>query len=115
MRLVIVMNDMGSRIGNMAFDVKCVHEFLKNEGFVYTVRGYRMRNMKVNAKGIGVCVRKRCVKKNGSDLVMKKEDLKKLVYASGFDSLDAWWDKINMFCGTRDKWCYFVKVKNATL
>ena len=104
-----------SRIGNMAFSVPCVHRFLKEKGYVYTVRGYRMRDMKVNVKDIGVCVRKRCVKRNGNDLVMNKEDLKKLVEYSGFDSLDAWWDKINMFCGNKNKWCYFVKVKNVAL
>jgi len=106
-------SSMGSRIGGMAFSVPCVHEFLKDKGFVYTVRGYCMRDMKVNVKGIGVCDRKRCVKRNGSDLVERKEDLKKLVKYSGFTSLDDWWDAINGFCGGRHKWCYFVRVKNV--
>ena len=95
----------------MRFDVKCVRDFLVERGFVYTVRGYRMRSAMVTVNGVGKCRRIRGKRSSSDDdRIRCKEDLVKWVGGSGFDSVDDWWDKIIEFCGDRDKWIYLVKI-----
>ena len=99
------------RIGNMAFGVSCVKNFLIKNGFVYTVRGYRMRNMLVYVDGVGVCKRVLGRRSNeNDDRIRSKEELSKWVEGSGFGNVEDWWDKIYGFCKDKDKWIYLVKI-----
>ena len=104
-------NENGVSVGSMRFDVVCVKDFLVKNGFVYTVRGYKMRNMLVNVDGVGICKRARGISRNGNDdRIKSKEELRDWVKGSGFSSVDSWWNAIYKFCKDRDKWVYLVKV-----
>ena len=97
----------------MKFDVKCVKEYLKENGFVFTVRGFDMKDNFVNVEGIGKCWRKKIKE------IESKFGLWDYHRFSGFKcfSLDGgyieyvvneWWETIEKFCKGKPKWLYLV-------
>ncbi len=92
----------------MRFDVECVKECLKKKGKVFTVRSYCLDNDNVFVDGVGWCRRIRGFE------VTKKEDIRKFVKLSGFNSVDEWWDKILEFTSNKRKWIYLVKKNNPS-
>ena len=79
--------------------------FLRDHGVVYTVRKYKMVEKVVEVEGIGECRRIPL----GS--ISKKEELLPYVELSGFDSVEAWWDKIRYFVPDVDSTLYLYKVE----
>ncbi len=91
----------------MKFEVGCVRRCLVENGVVYSVRGYEMKDGLVLVDGVGVCRRKRLGEIRGP------AELESFVSLSGFESVAAWWKKIERFIwrGERRKWLYEVKWK----
>lgn len=94
----------------MKFNVKCVWNFLKENGFVFTVRSYNSKDQFVPVEGIGKCWRKKLfeVKSNlyilgfvhlSGFLNMKEND---------FTAVDKWWQTIEKFCKGKSKYLYLV-------
>ena len=89
----------------MRFDVKCVREFLWENGIVFSVRGYDYGEVGyVWVFGNGnVYLRKRLGK------IVSKNQLVKFVKWSGFENVDDWWNQIRVFVKEgRDMWLYRV-------
>lgn len=71
------------KINKMAFDVQRVRKFLEQNGIVYTVRGYDLKNGLVDINGmIGWRVKFKQIR--------HKTELANFLRFSGFDSLDEW-------------------------
>jgi len=87
----------------MRFDLENVKNCLRYKGKVFTVRSYCLENYNVSVEGIGKCRRIRGFE------VKNKDQIKKFVKLSGFDTLNAWWKAIEGFCGDKRKWIYLVK------
>uniref|UniRef100_A0A6M3LT49 Uncharacterized protein n=1 Tax=viral metagenome TaxID=1070528 RepID=A0A6M3LT49_9ZZZZ len=87
----------------MQFTIKCVKAFLARQGFVYTVRGYKMRDNEIFVKGLGR------YKRTFVKEVTAKTDLDKFITCSGFNNTENWWSTILMFCGNHQKWLYLVE------
>lgn len=77
-------------MGTMAF-LPELRKFLLAHGEIYTVRRYRMGLAKVVVEGVGTCQR---VPKG---TVVDMDALRPWVSLSGFDTVEAWWDKILSF------------------
>ena len=92
---------------NMRFDVSCVRKYLMDNGEVYSVRGYKywVCDQEIWVDGVGICSRVRVGE------VVRKEDLERFMGKSGFENVEDWWKKIVGFCGNREKWLYYVKVR----
>ena len=87
----------------MEFKVRCVRECLLREGYVYTVRGYKMSSEWVWVDDVGKCYRKYVME------VKCKQDLERFVHKySGFTDIDSWWKVIEGFCAGKQKWLYGV-------
>lgn len=98
----------------MRFDIKEVKNFLKENGFVFTVRGFDMEDKFVEVEGIGKCWRKKIYK------IDNQLNLFPYLYLSGFTGgiclhrspdicyLDEWWQTIEKFCKGKPKWLYLV-------
>lgn len=99
----------------MQFNVKCVREFLEENGKVYTVRGYLMKDKKVFVEGVGNCKRE-LIREIHFD-----NELRGYLTESGFfhmdiayskrdieSSLKKWWDVIERFCKNKPKFLYLV-------
>jgi len=89
----------------MKFTVVCVKKCLFENGLVYSVRGYEMKDNLVFVNGVGVCRRRKIKEVKG------KKDLEGFVGLSGFENVDGWWGAIESFIwrGERRKWLYEVK------
>jgi len=94
-------------MGKMSFLVDCVKDCLIDNGVVFSVRSYNLENADVQVDGVGMCRRMRGFE------VTSKEQLRKYLKRSGFDSIDAWWVAIEQFCAGKRKWMYMVKVKRV--
>ena len=90
-------------MSNMKFDVECVRNCLVKNGIVFTVRSYLYNSnwSKFEDKWI-----KRFLIKE----VECKSDLRDFLKLSGFNSVDEWWEKIEMFCKDKKKYLYLVFV-----
>ena len=91
----------------MRFDLANVKNCLRDNRRVFSVRSYCLDNCVVEVEGIGLCKRIRGFE------VKCKEDLIKYVGLSGFDSIEEWWYKVELFCKGKRKWIYKVKVVEA--
>ncbi|KXB07157.1 hypothetical protein AKJ54_00705 [candidate division MSBL1 archaeon SCGC-AAA382K21] len=99
----------------MRFDVKEAREFLKENGFVFTVRAHNYRE-----------VSHKKVKEIGNVLVVMiteiEFDYELMDYArlSGFDDgerefyeiINEWWDTIEKYCKGKRKYLYLVMVED---
>ena len=67
--------------------------FLKENGYIYTVRKYRysLEDHRIQVDGVGICERARI------DQASSRRDLEPYVYKSGFKTVDDWWKKIKEF------------------
>lgn len=99
----------------MRFDIKQARDFLKENGFCFSVRSYdygKMSHKKV--KGIGTVL----VRKIGE--VEFDFELMDYIGLSGFDEglvldnevLDNWWNTIEKYCKGKRKYLYLVVVEN---
>jgi len=89
----------------MMFNVECVRKFLKVNGFVFTVRGYMYRSGSIRwSNGIGHVQRFRICE------VKCMDDLRDYVGASGFRTVEEWWEQIEVFCKNKRKWLYDVRI-----
>lgn len=68
-----------------------LQEFLKENKLIYTIRKYDMDERDVEIEGVGICHRKPLGK------IEHKESLGVFVKSSGFDSLQAWLQKVKLF------------------
>lgn len=101
---VCCMNNKNKYVGNMKFDVACVRDFLAKNGFVFTVRSYDLEDADVTVEGIGVCSRKKLINiESGVDLIP-------FVHGSGFDVVEAWFEKICSY-GAQKGVLYLVEKK----
>ncbi len=99
----------------MRFDIKEVKNFLKENGFVFTVRGFDMKDNFIEVEGIGKCKRTR-IESNTSidDKPIRKADLYPYWKECGFkgdtefDVVNKWWQTIEKFCGEKPKYLYLV-------
>lgn len=66
-------------------------QFLIKNGFIYTVRKYKMIEKEVDVDGVGLCLRR------PRGQIFDKKELEWCAKYSGFDSLDDWWKKIRQF------------------
>lgn len=98
----------------MRFDIPCVKNFLKENGFVFTVRSYNSKDSFVPVEGIGKCWRKKIHR------IDNELNLVPYLYLSGFtegacfhpksdiDYLNKWWQTIEKFCKGKPKYLYLV-------
>jgi len=91
----------------MKFDVKIVHEFLKTNGIVYTVRGYEQNEnyTVVQVNNVGHCMKSKVCK------IESVKDLIPYVNQSGFKTAEAWHDQFKLF-GHTEGWLYRVEYLN---
>ena len=78
--------------------------FLLEKGAIYTVRKYKMKDELVEVIGVGVCHRIPLG-------LVHQEELEPYVSNSGFKSLAAWWNMINILCHDNklDRYLYRVE------
>ena len=81
-------------------------DFLISTGAIYTVRKYRMLDGFVAVEGVGVC------RRVFLSIIGRKEELYPYVDKSGFNTIDAWWDKIKYFIPKDTDVKYLYKVEN---
>lgn len=79
--------------------------YLKDNGFIYTVRKYEMTDTMVEVEGIGECHRMPLGR------ISSKEALDSYWNHSGFISLELWWDKIRQFIPNIKEPMYLYKVE----
>jgi len=79
--------------------------FLGKRGFIYTVRKYEMYTGAVEIEGVGTCWRTLV------GLAPDQDYLKPYVRHSGFDSLEAWEEKIRFFIPDKATKRYLYKVE----
>jgi hypothetical protein len=91
-------------MARMRFDLDNVKDCLVEHGKVFTVRSYWLVNQDVHVEGVGMCRRIRGFE------VHSKEDLKRFVKFSGFESVNDWWEAIGSFIGRKRKFMYIVKL-----
>jgi hypothetical protein len=110
------MREEELKSSKMQFKIPCVFNFLKKNGFVFSVRGYDMKDRCINVEKIGKCWRKKI------DRIYKKQDLINFVVFSGFSKmeeiflwkediskeLNEWWQTIEKFCKRKQKFLYLV-------
>jgi len=84
----------------MKFDVKCVRQFLFENGFVFTVRGYLYNNN-------NFIFNDKKYKRILITQIRWPNDLDNFYKYSGFKSTNNWWNKILVFC-SKDKYLYLI-------
>jgi len=82
--------------------------YLKDNGFIYTVRKYKMSDAIVEVDGIGECHRIPIKE------VEERTELEPYWAGSGFISLDLWWNKIKYFIPNKNDPMYLYKVEVAS-
>ena len=87
----------------MNFNVDCVRNCLESNKVVFTVRSYFYSNE--NSEFNGRKLKRFLIKE-----VIDRNDLNDFVKLSGFESVDGWWDKIEMFCKFKRKYLYLVSL-----
>ena len=83
----------------MNFNVDCVRNCLESNGVVFTVRSYFYSNE--NSEFNNRKLKRFLIKE-----VYQKTDLNDFVKLSGFESVEDWWGKIEMFCKNKKKYLY---------
>ena len=78
--------------------------FLKENGAIYTVRRYEMKEEIVKVETVGECRRIPLG-------VVHKEDLEPYASMSGFHNLADWWEMINRFCSDNKSPKYLYRVE----
>jgi ribosomal protein S26 len=92
----------------MQFKIPCVFDFLRKNGFVFSVRGYDMKDKFVEVEGIGKCWRKKIREVSEPKDLADEDVLDDYAEFSGFRfSLD-WWSVIEKFCKRKSKFLYLV-------
>ena len=87
----------------MKFDVKCVKDFLLENGFVFTVRKYKYKE--------NFCIfNKVLYKRIFIKQVHNPCDLEDFLKFSGFSLLREWSSKVFEFIGNKDKYLYLVVI-----
>lgn len=66
-------------------------EFLRLNGEIYTVRRYLYSTKEIEVENIGPCIRTHV------GIVITKNNLRPYLAKSGFETIDSWWEKINIF------------------
>ena len=89
----------------MQFNCLNVKAYLQRFGYVFTVRGYDMRDKNVMVDDVGECKREKI--KEIRDIT----ELTDFVKGSGFLRLFTWWLQINTF--TRDNKKFLYKVEKV--
>ena len=82
-----------------------LQEFLLDNGFIFTVRKYRMTRAVVDIDGVGKCNR---IPITG---VVSRETLLPYLKSSGFPTLEDWWAKIRYFTPNKNLPLYLYKVE----
>lgn len=90
-------------ITKMRFDCLNVLSYLKNWDYVFTVRGYDMKDKTVIVDDVGECKRTKIKE------IHRMTELSEYVSESGFFRVFTWWLQIGMF--TRDKKKFLYKVE----
>lgn len=80
-------------------------EFLLRNGYIYTVRKYRMVEAVVEISEVGRCNRIPVLEN------ISKEDLLPYVEFSGFPTLEDWWAKVRYFTPDKSLPLYLYKVE----
>lgn len=104
---------------NMKFDIPCVKNFLKENGFVFMVESEDTKDKFIEVEGIGKCWRKKIKEINNKIDLMDYAELsgfreiyldKLKKYQGGIVklSMDLWWQTIEKFCKGKPKWLYLV-------
>ena len=92
----------------MQFNITCVKEHLREKGFVFTVRGYDLKDGFVEVDGIGRCYRRK---------IGEIKDVWKLGNYSAFsgfyhnlieDGINEWWWIIEKMCKDKPKFLYLI-------
>lgn len=92
-------------VNNMQFIPK-LKEFLKENGFIYTVRGYDMDHRWVSVEDVGWCER------FPLGLIKELGDIEPFADKSGFDTLDDWIKMIRVFIKEgKSAWLYKVVIR----
>ena len=96
-------------IREMAFHFK-LRKFLKNNGFIYTVRKYRMLEANVWVEDVGLCHR------IPFGIITSISDLEPYVRDSGFERDEDWWKRIREFIPSSldTMYLYRVEVNEST-
>ena len=80
-------------------------DFLLKNGFIYTVRKYKMSEALVEIEGVGQC------RREPLGTIEAKAGLLPFIESSGFSTVDTWWKKIKYFIPGDDiKYLYRVGV-----
>lgn len=87
----------------MQFNCLNVKSYLQRFGFVFTVRGYDMKNKTVMVDDVGQCKRTKIME------VKNITDLDFFVSNSGFLRVFTWWLQINSFTADKRKFLYKVE------
>lgn len=80
-------------------------EFLLKNGYIYTVRKYRMVKAVVDIEGVGKCNRIPVLEN------ISEKDLLPYVESSGFEALGYWWAKVRYFTPDESVPLYLYKVE----